>query len=160
VFRQTVLVEISTKPLNASLRPDRAFILLKSRRGGSGTFGKIAWPLGVSISRGNSYGLRGNPPAFDTTQGIIHGSNGVLWCGNVVTDPFRILVRVIGPIAAICTLALGIRCYKARRWSLSAIVVLLVFALTTAALARQAWILERDYGFDGLCNAFWWLPRF
>jgi hypothetical protein len=123
VFRQTVLVEISTKLLNASLRPDRAFILLKSRRGGSGTFGKIAWPLGVSISRGNSYGLRGNPPAF-------------------------------------CALALGIRCDKARRWSLSAIVVLLVFALTTAALARQAWILERDYGFDGLCNAFWWLPRF
>jgi hypothetical protein len=83
---------------------------MKSRRGGSGTFGKIAWPLGVSISRGNSYGLRGNPPAF-------------------------------------CALALGIRCDKARRWSLSAIVVLLVFALTTAALARQAWILERDYGF-------------
>jgi hypothetical protein len=90
----------------------------------------------------------------------LDGSNGVLWCGNVVTDPFRILVRVIGPIAAICALTLGIRCFKARRWSLSAMTVLLVFALTTAALARQAWILERDYGFDGLCNAFWWLPRF
>jgi NADH:ubiquinone oxidoreductase subunit 2 (subunit N) len=86
--------------------------------------------------------------------------NGILWCGNVVSDPFRILVRVIGPIAAICALTLGIRCFKARRWSLSVMAVLLVFALTTAALARQAWILERDYGVDGLRNAFWWLPRF
>jgi NADH:ubiquinone oxidoreductase subunit 2 (subunit N) len=86
--------------------------------------------------------------------------NGILLCGNVVSDPFGIVVRVIGPSAAICAFTIGLRCFKARRWSLSAIMVLLVFTVTTAALARQAWIIERDYGVDGLRDAFWWLPRF
>jgi hypothetical protein len=90
----------------------------------------------------------------------LYENHGLLWCGNVVTDPFGILVRVVGPIAGLCALDLVGRCFKTRRWPMIAVGGMAAFVVTTAALACEAWVLECDYGFDGLRNAFWWLPRF
>lgn len=81
------------------------------------------------------------------------------WCGNVISDPYRPLVRYVTPLAAVASGLLIRRSLKDRRWSLLAVTGLLAFVATTAALLYQGWWLERDYGIDGLWSGVWWLPR-
>lgn len=80
-------------------------------------------------------------------------------CGNVISDPYRWLVKYVTPPAAIASGVLARRCLRARRWSLLGVTGLLAFVATTAALIYEAWWLEHDYGFDGLLDGAWWLPR-
>jgi hypothetical protein len=80
---------------------------------------------------------------------------GVLWCGNVVSDPFTLLVSVVGPIAAVCAAVLARRCIKSRRWPCRSVTALLTFVLTSAFLAYEARFLAQ-YGLP--VGRVWWLP--
>jgi hypothetical protein len=81
--------------------------------------------------------------------------SGGLWCGNVVCDPFRLLVNVIGPAAALCAGLVAHRCIKARHWPSHAVTALFAFTITSGCLVYEARIL-RQYGLE--IGRVWWLP--
>ncbi len=85
----------------------------------------------------------------------LYGPPGLLWCGNAVSDPFTLLVNVVGPLAASCAAVLVRRCVKARRWPSSAVTALLTFAVTSVCLGYEAHVLGR-YGIE--IGRIWWLP--
>ncbi len=87
----------------------------------------------------------------------LYASPGVLWCGNVVSDPYLFLVNVIAPLAAVCTASLAWRSIRARCWSTLSAAALVVFLATSTGLATEGILLQRDYGIDILCGV-WWLP--
>jgi len=86
----------------------------------------------------------------------LHAPHGGLWCGNVVSDPFALLINVVGPLAAGCAAVLARRCVAARRWPHFAVTALLTFAVTSACLAYEAHVLH-DYGLP--LGRIWWLLR-
>lgn len=77
------------------------------------------------------------------------------WCGNVVSDPYGLIVNVVGPLAAACGTALTRRCIKARRWPAYAVTALITFAVTSIFLGYEAHFLGR-YGI--MIGRIWWLP--
>jgi hypothetical protein len=81
----------------------------------------------------------------------------VLWCGNVFSDPYLLLVNDIGPLAAACAAALTLRCIKARRWPCLTVTALLTFCATSACLVHEGYLLQCDYGINVL-SGIWWLP--
>lgn len=81
-----------------------------------------------------------------------------LYCGNVITDPYLFLANVITPIAAFCTFMLVRRCVATRRWPCIVVTAILTFAVTTACLAYECHLLDRDFGF-GLRQNVRWLPH-
>ena len=85
----------------------------------------------------------------------IYAPHGLLWCGNVVSDPYMILVNVVGPAAAVCAATLVRRCVLSRRWPWAAISALLAFALTTGWLVYEDRLLQ-EVGFPR--SRIWWLP--
>jgi hypothetical protein len=85
----------------------------------------------------------------------LHAPPCVLWCGNVVSDPFLLLVNVAGPLAAACAAVLIRRCVKDRRWPGYAPAALFTFAVTSACLACEAHTLG---GYGILIGRVWWLP--
>ncbi len=80
---------------------------------------------------------------------------GRLMCGNVVSDPFTLLVNVATPAAAVCAIVLAKRCFKTRRWPHYAITAILTFVATSACLAYEASIFGH-YGLE--VGRIWWLP--
>ncbi len=87
----------------------------------------------------------------------LHASPSVLWCGNVVSDPYLFLVNIIAPLAAACTALLARRCIRTRRWSAVMAAALVVFLVTSAGLIFEGSSLQRDYGID-ILGGVWWLP--
>lgn len=87
----------------------------------------------------------------------LYSPPGVLWCGNVVSDPYLLLVNDVGPLAAACAAALTFRCIKARRWPCFTVTALLTFLVTSACLVHEGYLLRCDYGLDVL-SGIWWLP--
>ena len=66
----------------------------------------------------------------------------LLWCGNVISDPYMFLVNVVGPAAAVCAAILVRRCVQSRRWPVLANLALLAFALTSAGLIYEGRLLH------------------
>jgi hypothetical protein len=85
----------------------------------------------------------------------LYASPGVLWCGNVVSDPFAFLVNVVGPMAAICAAVLVRRCILTRRWPCYSVTTLFTFVVTSACLAYENHVLA-DYGME--IGRIWWAP--
>lgn len=85
----------------------------------------------------------------------LYASQGVLWCGNAVSDPFTLLVNVVCPLAAMCAAVLARRCIMARRWSFFSFTALLAFVATSACLAYECNLLGR-YGLA--IGRVWWAP--
>jgi hypothetical protein len=85
----------------------------------------------------------------------LHAPPDVLWCGNVVSDPFTRIVNVHVPLAAAASFVLVRRCIKVRRWPCYAVTALLAFVVTSACLAYEAHFLG-EYGFE--FGRIWWLP--
>jgi hypothetical protein len=85
----------------------------------------------------------------------LYAPPGLLWCGNVVSEPYSILVKVVGPLAAICSAVLARRCILARRWPCYSVTALLTFAATSACLAYESHILGL-YGLE--IGRIWWAP--
>lgn len=81
----------------------------------------------------------------------------VLWCGNVISDPYLLLVNDVGPLAAVCAAALTFRCIKERRWPYFTVTALLTFFAASACLVHEGYLLRGDYGLDVL-SGIWWLP--
>jgi hypothetical protein len=79
------------------------------------------------------------------------------WCGNVISDPYLLLVNAIGPLAAECAAALTIQCIKARCWPYFTAAALVTFDATSACLVHEGYLLRSDYGMDVL-SGIWWLP--
>jgi hypothetical protein len=87
----------------------------------------------------------------------LHGPPGRLWCGNVVSDPYMLLVNVGAPLAAIANVALVRRGLKARRWPAYTITAALTFVATPSGLAHEGYLLRSQYGVPH--GDVWWLPR-
>jgi hypothetical protein len=85
----------------------------------------------------------------------LYGPPQGFWCGNVISDPFALLVNVVGPLAAVCAAILAGWCIKARRWPRLAVTALLTFGVTSACLAYESHVLGL-YGFE--IGRVWWLP--
>ena len=85
----------------------------------------------------------------------LEASPGVLWCGNAVSDPYWLLVSVVGPLSALCTAVLITRCVKSRRWPSHAVTALVTFMVTSGGLVYESLILS-SYGI--LVDRIWWLP--
>ena len=77
------------------------------------------------------------------------------YCGNVVSEPFALLLNAPCPIAAGCAAGLACRCFKERRWPWHAVAALMLFVAASAGLVYEAGVL-RDYGFER--GRVWWLP--
>jgi NADH:ubiquinone oxidoreductase subunit 2 (subunit N) len=85
----------------------------------------------------------------------LYASPYSLWCGNVISDPFALLVNVVGPLAAACAVILAGGCIKARRWPRLAVAALITFVITSACLAYEHHVLGL-YGLE--TGRVWWLP--
>jgi hypothetical protein len=81
----------------------------------------------------------------------------ILWCGNLVSDPYLFLVNDAGPLAAACAASLIVRSIKARSWSCFTIAALLAFLATSACLAYEGYLLQSEFGMPVL-TGIWWLP--
>jgi hypothetical protein len=86
----------------------------------------------------------------------LHGPPGRLWCGNVVSDPYMLLVNVLAPLAAAANVALVRRSLKTRRWPPYTITATLTFLVTSGCLAYDGYLLRSRYGCP--LGAIWWLP--
>jgi len=82
---------------------------------------------------------------------------GGLWCGNVISDPLLILLNWVGPLAALCLVALTLRAIECRRRPLLPIMLVPLFVGTTAALLWEVAWLRDEYGFPDLMNSIRWL---
>jgi hypothetical protein len=85
----------------------------------------------------------------------LHGRHG-LWCGNVVGDPYMLLVNVAAPLAAVADLALIRRSLQTRRWPPYTITASLTFVATSGWLAYEGYLLRSEYGVP--LGDVWWLP--
>jgi hypothetical protein len=87
---------------------------------------------------------------------LLHGPHAGLWCGNVVTDPYLLLMNKLTPIVAVCVVLLLARRIQAHRRPFLPLLVLPVFLGTTAGLLYEAyWLL--DYSFP-IHDNVWWFP--
>jgi hypothetical protein len=86
----------------------------------------------------------------------LHRSPGKLRCGNVVSDPYMLLVNVVAPLAAVANAALIRRGVRTRWWLSYTIVATLTFLATAACLAYEGYLLKSEYGFQ--LGDVWWLP--
>ena len=78
------------------------------------------------------------------------------WCGNVVSDPFAILVNWVSPLAAACVSWLLWRSLKSRRWPVAAVAGLVIFLATTAGLIAEGMWLKETCGLP--LHRTWWCP--
>ena len=78
------------------------------------------------------------------------------WCGNALSDPFLLLVNVGGPYIAAYSALLAWGCFRHRRWPILVVVAFLLFLATTAGLAWEGLLLQRDYGII-ILDRVWWL---
>jgi hypothetical protein len=67
-----------------------------------------------------------------------------LWCGNVIIDPYLIIMNGIVPAAAILGACAGFRCIQTGRYSLLGGLALFLFLATTAALLFEGRWLDHD----------------
>jgi hypothetical protein len=79
----------------------------------------------------------------------------VLWCGNVISDPYFLLVNDFEPLAAACAVALIVGCVKERRRPWFTVGAILNFVAASACLVHEGWLLGK-YGFP--FDHVWWLP--
>jgi hypothetical protein len=86
---------------------------------------------------------------------LVNDRSGRLWCGNVLTDPFLLLMNKVMPFALLCMAALIRRRIKARRRPLLPITILPLFLGTTLTLIFEMFWF-RDSGLD-LVQCVWWL---
>jgi hypothetical protein len=86
----------------------------------------------------------------------LHGPPGKLWCGNVVSDPYMLLVNVATPMAAVANVALIRRGLRTRRWPSYTITATLTFLATLGCLAYEGYLLRSQYGVP--LSDVWWLP--
>ena len=86
----------------------------------------------------------------------LYAPPGKLWCGNVVSDPFMLLVNLVCPLAAVCAVVLVLQCVKSRRWPCFEIMALLTFVLTAACLVSEWRTLRSEFGVP--LGRIWWLP--
>jgi hypothetical protein len=85
---------------------------------------------------------------------LLHDPPRGLWCGNVVTDPYHLLMNGLAPIVAGCVVTMLARRRQARRRPYLPPMALPLFLGTTAGLFYEADFL-RDYGFG---FSVWWFP--
>lgn len=88
--------------------------------------------------------------------GWLHGSRGPLGCGNVISDPYMLLVNVGAPLAMMAIVVLICRSLKVGRWPGSTIAALLTFVATSGCLALEGYLLISRYGVP--LGDVWWLP--
>ena len=81
---------------------------------------------------------------------------GRFYCGNVISDPYMLLVNVLVPIAPAANAALICRASRTRRWPPYTIVATVTFVATSGCLAYEGYVLRSWYGLP-LGNV-WWLP--
>jgi hypothetical protein len=86
----------------------------------------------------------------------LYGPPGRFWCGNVVSDPYMLLVNVVTPLAALANVALVRRGLMTRRWPPYTITATLTFMATSGGLAYEGYLLRSEYGFP--LGDVWWLP--
>lgn len=84
----------------------------------------------------------------------VYGKSDGLWCGNVVSDPYRLLVEYVAPWAAVCVGVLGARAVKRRRWEGIEVAAMLAFVVTSAGLVWEAGVLEGRLGIE--LGPYWW----
>jgi hypothetical protein len=103
------------------------------------------------------YGYLGLAVAHWTgTARLLHDPPRGLWCGNVVTDPYLLLMNRLAPIVAVCVIATLVRRIQARRRPYLAPMILPAFFGITAGLVYEAyWLLEYDFPLHG---SVWWFP--
>ncbi len=77
------------------------------------------------------------------------------YCGNIVSDPFTLLINIPGPIAGCCVAGLMYHCLNRRRWPWDAVAASVLFVVASAGLACEVSVLD-DYGFE--LGRIWWLP--
>jgi hypothetical protein len=77
-------------------------------------------------------------------------------CGNAISDPFALLVNIVGPMAAACAVLLVGRCIRIRRWPRIGVAALATFVVTSACLAYEGLVLFPLYGLE--IGRVWWLP--
>lgn len=86
----------------------------------------------------------------------LYGSPGRLWCGNVVSDPYMLLINVLAPSAAVANIALVYRGVKTRRWPPYMVTAMLAFVATSGCLVYEGYLLRSKYGIP--LGDVWWLP--
>ncbi|MDR3637006.1 MAG: hypothetical protein P4L84_24595 [Isosphaeraceae bacterium] len=86
----------------------------------------------------------------------LHGPPGRFWCGNVISDPYMLLVNVLAPLAAAANVALVRRALKTRRWPSYTITATLALVATLGCLAYEGYVLRCRYGVP--LGDVWWLP--
>jgi hypothetical protein len=87
---------------------------------------------------------------------LLHAPHSGLWCGNVISDPYMLLVNVAAPLAAVADVALVRRDVKTRRWPARTITASLTFVVTSGGLAYAGYLLHTEYGLP--LGDIWWLP--
>ncbi len=86
----------------------------------------------------------------------LHAPPGTLWCGNVILDPYMLLVNVVAPLAAVANVALVLRSLEARRWPAYTITATLTFVATLVCMAYEGYVLRSEYNCP--LSDVWWLP--
>jgi hypothetical protein len=92
------------------------------------------------------------------TRWLFEDRGRTLWCGNVVSDPYRVLVNFATPAAAACAALLALRCIRDRRIPFHGLVALGVFVLAAACLVWEGHFLKHELEFP--LGWIWWLPGF
>lgn len=77
-------------------------------------------------------------------------------CGNAISDPYMLLVNVVGPLAAVANVVLLRRSVGTRRWPAYSITASLTFLTTSACLAYEGYWLTAEFGLP--LGDVWWLP--
>ena len=89
---------------------------------------------------------------------LLHHPPRGLWCGNVISDPYFLLMNNLVPIVAVCVGISVLRRIKARRRPLLPLMVLPMFLGTTVALMIEGqWLLDRYWGLP-IHHNVWWFP--
>jgi hypothetical protein len=85
----------------------------------------------------------------------LHGLPGRLMCGNVISDPYMLVVNVLAPLAAGANVALIRRSLETQRWPSYTITATLTFVATSVCLAYEGYLLQSQYGVP--LGDVWWL---
>jgi hypothetical protein len=88
----------------------------------------------------------------------LHAPNDELVCGNVMSDPYMLLVNVVAPLAAVANVAVLCRSVSTRSWPSCTITATVAFVASSGCLAYEGYLLKSAYGLP--LSHVWWLPRF
>jgi hypothetical protein len=86
----------------------------------------------------------------------VRAQPGRFWCGNIISDPYMLLVNVVAPLAAVALVGLVRRALKTRRWPAYTMTSLFTFVVTSGGLAYAGYLLRTEYGLP--LGDVWWLP--